>query len=235
MPLLSGKAAVQIPRHSLADSVHERLLEAILSGKIASGSELNEVALAQELGVSRTPVHEAIRRLAADGLVRYTVSRKAQVASLSSKEVVEIYQVRTVLETAAARLAALHIEPQELKKLRAASDSLAGPQSDRWPQRAINFDLDFHEVIAAASRNERLRMEVGRYRMLVRAFCRITGDVKNLRDAFDEHLRILEALENHDPTAAGSAMASHIESRLRTVLEEVYSDSAEDQQSQASA
>ena len=63
MPLLSGKAPVQIPRHSLADSVHERLLEAMLAGKIASGSELNEVALAQELEVSRTPVHEAIRRL----------------------------------------------------------------------------------------------------------------------------------------------------------------------------
>ena|SRR5437773_3795315 len=216
MPLLSGKAPVQIPRHSLADSVHERLLEAMLAGKIASGSELNEVALAQELEVSRTPVHEAIRRLAGDGLVTYTISRKAQVTSLTLKEVVEIYQVRTVLETAAARLAVLHIESEELKKLRTAADSLADPQSDQWPQQAINFDLDFHDVIAGASRNERLRMEVNRYRMLVRAFCRITGDVNNLRKAFHEHLKILRALEERDPEAAGSAMASTFRIRPET-------------------
>jgi DNA-binding GntR family transcriptional regulator len=92
------KASQPIAKISLADSVYQRILEAILSGALASGMELSEVALAAELGVSRTPVHEALLRLAADGLVEDLSSRQARVASFSRSDIVEIYEVRQILD-----------------------------------------------------------------------------------------------------------------------------------------
>src|SRR5579871_4312007 len=95
-----------ISRTSLAESVYQHILEAILSGRLASGTEMSEVALAAELGVSRTPVHEALRRLAADGLVDSLAHRQARVATFTRQDVVDIYEMRGVLETAAAERAA---------------------------------------------------------------------------------------------------------------------------------
>ena len=111
----------------------------------------------------------------------------------------------------------------ELSELRRLAGELARTSSSReWPRRALDFDLRFHDAIARAARNERLRADVARYRLLVRAFCRITGSPENLKDAFGEHEAILRALEARDPQAAGKAMAAHIDARVKVVLREIY-------------
>jgi DNA-binding GntR family transcriptional regulator len=210
-----------IARTSLAESVYQNILEAILTGAIRSGTELSEVALAAELGVSRTPVHEALRRLAADGLVDSLVHRQARVAHFSRQDIVEIYEMRGLLETAAAERAAKQLDAEQLAELREALDALADASARGWTNRALDFDVHFHNVLAGAAGNERLRIEIAKYRHLVRAFCRMSGTPQNLRDAMQEHERILKALEARDPAAARKAMAAHIDARLAGMLREL--------------
>jgi DNA-binding GntR family transcriptional regulator len=208
-----------IHRASLADSVYETLLEAMIGGQLAGGTELNEVALARQLGVSRTPVHEAVRRLSADGLIKVERNRRLRVAALSHDEVREVYAMRRLLESAAAERAAARIGDEELAALRRSADTLAA--NDRaidWTSQALRYDLEFHDAIAAACGNGRLREDISRYRLLVRGLCRMTGTIENLHEALAEHVVILEALEAHDGPAAREAMAAHIDARLGCVL-----------------
>ena len=216
-----------IAKISLAESVYQRILEAILSGSLASGAELSEVALAAELGVSRTPVHEALLRLAADGLVEDLVSRQARVVRYTREDVVEIYGMRRILEPAAAELAATRIDVAQLSELRSVAESLlAGAGKRDWANRAIEFDLRFHQTLAAAAGNDRLRAEIAKYRRLVRAFCRATGDRENLQQALREHLAIANALAVRDGAAAREAMIAHIDARLQCVLERMQDNTA---------
>ncbi len=212
----------RVPRASLADSVYETLMDAILGGRYPSGTELTEVAVAAELGVSRTPVHEALKRLAIDGLVEPMSNRHSRVVLLTEAQVREIYDMRLLLEPAAAERAAERIDPAALDALREGARTIASTiGKPNWALRAIEFDIRFHDALAAACGNERLRAEIAKYRRLVRAFCRATSSPDNLQQAFAEHLEILTALERGDGAAAHWAMTSHIESRMRAALQEV--------------
>ncbi len=217
--VISSLNSGNISRASLADSVYETLLEAMIHGRLAAGAELNEVALARQLDVSRTPVHEALRRLVADGLVKACGRRRLCVAALSHDEVREVYAMRRLLEGAATEMAAERMTDEALTELRRAADSLAA--NDRaidWTAKALRYDLEFHDAIAAACGNGRLREDISRYRLLVRGLCRMTGTVDNLHEALAEHVVILEALEARDGPAARDAMAFHIDARLACVL-----------------
>lgn len=220
--LLNTQAPVT--RTYLAEAVYQTLVENIISGALGSGSEISEVALAASLKVSRTPVHAAIERLIKDGLVDQGTNRRLTVASFSHEDLREVYDMRVVLESATAERAAKLISATELADLRKIVDDLARTQDDDdWNERALEFDLHFHDTIARAAGNKRLREETGRYRLLVRAFCRITGSHANLKQAFIEHVRVLEALEARNPSAARRAMADHVRARLKTVLHELPS------------
>lgn len=209
-----------ISKSTLADSVYQQILEAILSGALASGTELSEVTLAAELGVSRTPVHEALLRLTADGLVEHLPNRCDRVMRFTDDDIRAIYDMRNVLECAAVERAAGRMDADELADLMAEADALAAaPNSRTWATRALDFDIRLHAAFAAASGNERLRAEIVKYRHLVRAFCRLSGTVANLRQAAQEHQVILKALKARDAAAARRAMAAHVEARLQAVLE----------------
>jgi len=201
--------------------VYENLLESIVSGRLPSGSELNEVGLAEELQVSRTPVHEALRRLATDGLVELLATRRLRVARFDESNLLEIYDLRKLLECAAVERAAEHASDEDLAKLRTEFKALtAARKADDWITRAIAFDVAFHLQIAELSGNRQLGAEIAKYKRLVQVFCRITGTAENLWDACQEHGRILDALRVHDPVAARRAMKTHIEARQHVVLRE---------------
>src|SRR5262249_38967658 len=107
-----------INKTSLAEAVYQHVLEAILPGPLAGGTELSEVALAAELGVSRTPGQEALWRLTADGLVEHLPNRRDRVARFTRQDVLEIYDMRAVLECAAAERAARLMDAETLTALR---------------------------------------------------------------------------------------------------------------------
>jgi DNA-binding GntR family transcriptional regulator len=212
-----------LSRTFLAEGAYEAILERILSGSLASGTFVSEVSLAKDLNVSRTPVHQALTRLAKEGLIEHRSGRKPRIARFGRDDLVEIYEMRLLLETAATQRAAKRIDPGLLAELTREADALAAaPDSPDWTQKALDFDVRLHDALAIAAGNRRLVQEIAKYRLLVRAFCRMTGNSANLREALQEHQAVLKALEGRQPAAAGQAMARHVQKRLDAVLGTLY-------------
>lgn len=204
--------AVAANRYPLAERVYESLLEMILSGRLASGAVLSEVALAERFAVSRTPVHDALRQLAQDGLVEHAARRRDRVAHFTADDLYEVFEMRKFLEGPAAELAARRMDQRQLAPLRRVADELqTARRSADWTLRWAEFDEQFHEAIARGSGNRRLWQDIARYRLLHRGFNKMRTEVGTLQRALDEHLAILAALEAHDGRAARQAMVAHIE------------------------
>jgi DNA-binding GntR family transcriptional regulator len=212
-----------LSRTFLVEAAYDAILENILSGSLASGAVVSEVSLAQTLNVSRTPVHQALARLAKEGLIEHRAGRKPRIARFGREDVIEIYDMRLLLETAATQRAAKRIDPRLLADLTREADALAAaPDSPDWNRQALDFDLRFHDALALAAGNRRLRQEIAKYRLLVRAFCRMIGNSGSLREALKEHQAVLKALADRHPAAAGQAMAQHVQKRLDAVLGTLY-------------
>jgi DNA-binding GntR family transcriptional regulator len=212
-----------LSRTFLVESAYEAILENILSGTLASGTVVSEVSLAKDLNVSRTPVHQALARLAKEGLIEHHSGRKPRIARFGRDDLVEIYEMRLLLETAATQRAAKRIDSGLLADLVREADTLAAsPDGPDWSQKALDFDVRLHDALATAAGNRRLLQEIAKYRLLVRAFCRMSGSSANLREALQEHQAVLKALEGRQPGAAGQAMARHVQKRLDAVLATLY-------------
>ena len=213
-PIMNIPLALQgrIERTRLSDTVFETLLEAIISGKLASGSIVSEVALAKQLDVSRTPVHDALRQLAKDGLVEQRAGRRAIITTFSKEDVFDIFEMRKLLEGEATRRAATRIDRATLARLRGMGEELkTNPDQADWLSRWADFDEEFHDAIAKASGGVRLAQDILRYRLLHRGFNKMATTVEVLQDALAEHFMILDALEKRDPEAASKAMVEHIQ------------------------
>ncbi len=204
----------RIRAQSLVDVVTERLEAAIISGELAPGSRVSELALANSLGVSRGPLREAIRRLEGRKLVERTPNIGVRIAELSVKDLGELLLVREALEGMACGLAAENIASSEI-------DALARLLEDHSKQKELQSgkgyyqeskDFDFHFRIARASGNERLiSMITGDLYHLLRVYryksSTLTGRAAK---AFEEHQQILEALRKRDPQLAEAKMREHI-------------------------
>lgn len=196
---------------TLVDHAYEAILERILNGRLPEGAPLSEVAVAADLDMSRTPVHDALRLLAIDGFVTQERNRRAQVASFSADDLFEVFEMRKLLEGHAAELAAGRMDSRQLAPLRATAESLhEGLNARDWNRRWTDFDAEFHHTIAVASGNARLCTDIHRYRLLHRGINRFSTDAKSLRHALAEHEAILAALEARDQVAARERMVGHI-------------------------
>jgi GntR family transcriptional regulator, rspAB operon transcriptional repressor len=201
----------RIERSRLSDTVYEALLKAIVSGKLAEGAIVSEVALSKQLEVSRTPVHDALRQLAKDGLVEQRTGRRAIITTFSREDVHDIFEMRKLLEGEAARRAAEHIDRATLANLRAMGEELnTNPDHSDYLTRWADFDEAFHEAIAKASGSTRLWQDIVRYRLLHRGFNKLATTIDGLQQAMIEHMQILDALEQRDADAAARLMVEHI-------------------------
>ena len=196
---------------TLVERAYEAILERILDGRFPEGIALSEVALAADLDMSRTPVHDALRLLAIDGFATQERNRRARVASFSADDLFEVFEMRKLLEGHAAELAAGRMDSRQLAPLRATATALHdGLNARDWNQRWTDFDAAFHHAIAEASGNSRLRTDILRYQLLHRGINRFSTDAKSLRRALAEHEAILDALEARDRFAARERMVAHL-------------------------
>lgn len=196
---------------SLSETVYHRLLSGILAGQYGPGRVLSELGLAREYGVSRMPVHDALRQLAKDGLVERERNCRARVAGVTPDDVFEIFEMRKFLEGPAAELAARRMDARHLAPLRAAAEAMqSGGPPATWVARWSEFDDLFHTTIAQASGNRRLALEIGRYRLLHKGFNRAATEPSSLQQALREHVSILDALEARDGDLARQRMVNHI-------------------------
>lgn len=182
-----------------------------IQSRLQPGAIVSEVSLAKQLDVSRTPVHDALRQLAKDGLVEQHPNRRPVIAQFSREDVHDIFEMRKLLECEAARRAAEGLDRQTLAKLRDTAEALAkNTKTADWLTRWADFDEEFHDAIAKASGSKRLWQDITRYRLLHRGFNKLTTTVAVLQQALEEHCRILDALEERDAKKAAHAMLVHL-------------------------
>jgi DNA-binding GntR family transcriptional regulator len=213
-------------RRALVDKLASQLHARVLSGELPSGTRLRQEALAEEFGVSRTPVREALRKLQAGGLVELQPNRGAVVRGLSAREIRDAYEVRAALEALAAQLAAERISREQLERLnrvqgefRTALDrALAKRRGGREVgvrelRRWAKANDDFHQTIHEASGNEVLASALAQ---LARNFPRdlsrlvVSESTAMLEANVREHETILEALSRRDAEAAYELMQRHV-------------------------
>ncbi len=191
---------------------YRHLLAEIRSGLLPPGARLRETDLADRLGISRTPVREAIRQLEADGLVIHLPRQGATVRSLDYAEVIELYEMRAVLEGTAARLAARAASSVELAELAALHADLAAAPAGA---QARELNRQFHRTLLDAAKNRFLlkAMAALQKTMLIIGPTSL-ADPTRAADAVAEHADVLEALRNRDGLAAEQAMRAHVEAAL---------------------
>ncbi len=222
------------PAVTIADRLYGTLRKSIVEGEIPAGSKLSEPELARRFGVSRGPLREVIRRLEAGHLVETRANFGARVVALSSSQLLEIYAVREALEGMAARLAAQHMGREQVADLRALLEAhqrqmaqLDGSES--WAYFQKEGDLDFHYRIVQGCGNSRLqRLLCHDLYHLVRMYRYQFGmSSPRARPAYDEHLHIVEAIEEGDGEQAEMLMRFHIRASRRNVERQLLDGHAE--------
>lgn len=203
---------------SYAEQARMLLRRSILNGAYAPRQRLKEMEISRDLGISRSPVREAIQGLANEGLVKIVPQKGAFVADLDATEVAELYEVREALEIMAVRLAAERAETPRImdleELLEATRSSLDRQESDGYPR-----NLDFHRHLSTLSSNRKLAQEINEINSQLE-LARIRSAYKPGRaeQAYKEHLSIFNALRRRDPKAAADAMCEHIRNGKSNML-----------------
>lgn len=202
----------------LREMVFESLREAIIQGRLKPGERLMEIQLAEEMGVSRTPVREAIRKLELEGFVVMVPRKGAYVAGISVKDIVDVFEVRAALEGLAAGLAAERITEEELEELERALVKTYEVSSYDL-EALVETDTKFHELIYRASRNERLAQIITNLADQIQRF-RTTSLSQPGRTihALEEHKQIVEAISERNVELAQTLAREHIENAEQSLL-----------------
>jgi DNA-binding GntR family transcriptional regulator len=199
----------------LSEVVYRKLRRGIIRGDLTQGANVSETELARQLSVSKTPVRQALTRLAQEGLVLSSPHKGAVVTSLSRADLEEIYQLRIHLEALAARMAAERLSAEHAKRLTAILDELEAATATRDTATLRRGYPLLHQAIWHASETRRLPaillslqdyVEMSRYTLLF--------EPSGLEVGYEEHARVVRAILARDPDAAQQAMAEHIEHTL---------------------
>jgi len=194
-----------------ADKISEEIEELIFDGTYPDGARLDESALAERFGVSRTPVREALQKLAQSGLAAQIPRRGVFVRQPGPVELIEMFEVMSELEAAAARLAALRITDGALAELRGANAHCRTAVDAQDPDAYYIENERFHQIIHAQSGNSFLRAEAARLHRRLRPFRRQQLRLRGrLAQSMAEHEAIVEALARGDAPEAASAMRAHV-------------------------
>ena len=206
----------------LRDVVFNTLRNAILTGDLEPGERLMEIKLAEKLGVSRTPIREAIRKLELEGLVVMTPRKSAEVAKITKEDLVDVLEVRRVLECLAIDLSCENITIEDVEELdeNLKKFQLAIKNND-ITEIAIT-DEEFHEIIYKSTKNKRLiqilnnlREQMYRYRL------EYIKDKETRENLVKEHRAIINALTSGDHEAGKHAILKHIDKQESTILENI--------------
>lgn len=199
---------------SLRGKVFQRLREDILSGVYQENDELREVSIGEELGVSRTPVREALRQLELEGLVTIVPNKGAYVKGITKKDVHDIYKIRSLLEGLCAKWVTEHITDQQIEELEEIvllSEFHLKKQGQGKAKQVSDLDGKFHKVLYEASNSRILEHVLSDFHKYVKmARTMSVGEKERAEKSIDEHRAILEAIRKKDANLAEQLANQHI-------------------------
>lgn len=206
----------------LRELVLEAIREAIINGTLKPRERLMEIQLAEDLGVSRTPVREALRKLEIEGFIVMVPRKGAYVADLTFKDIADVFEIRSALEALAAALAAERITNEELEEMERLLVQKAEAITNEDIDKVVLVDTKFHEAIYKASRNERLTNIINNLREQIQRF-RATSLAYpgRMKASLDEHRSIVEALQARDVKLSRKLAGKHIENAESSMIESI--------------
>ena len=203
--------------------IYQKLLAAIENGDLRPGDRLLETDLAQRFGVSRTPIREAIRRLETDGLVAHKPRVGAMIRVLAQQEIVELYEMRIVLEATAAQMAAKHASKAEIHTLKTLNAQMMQVATD--PYKVAMLNRKFHGCILSAARNRFLAQSHNSLSHALVLLGKTTLESsERVKDVVAKHDAIVEALKSCKPEKAAKIMRTHMEASLEHRLNALQLD-----------
>jgi len=207
---------------SLSRQAYEKLRDEIVTLARAPGESLDEATLVQELGLGRTPIREALQRLACEGLATIRPRRGTFVAELGISDLQEIFEFRLELEGYAAALATERANANDLAALEMALAPLSASRAAQDNLAHIEIDRAFHRALAHATHNKYLEAHLARmYNLNLRLWYLALAKIGPMHDALAQHVVILDAIRNRDARCAQAAMQQHIrefQTRIKGVI-----------------
>lgn len=206
----------------LRDVVFKTLRQAILTGELKPGERLMEIHLANKLGVSRTPIREAIRQLELEGLVTMVPRRGAQVAHITQKSMSDVLEVRLALDELAVKLACERITNEEIALLKEACIQFENAVDTGDSRKIATADVAFHDIIFKSTRNPRLTQMVNNLaEQMYRYRFEYIKDNEIHAILIKEHRAILDAITGRDQDAARKAIHIHIENQENAIIRQI--------------
>ena len=221
MESVSGGIKVR-KRKSLREEVYESLKRSILHGKLKGGQRLIEETLADQIGISRTPIREAFHKLERDDLVTKLPKGGFAVREFTKEDVDEIFGIRSALESYAAYLATLHLTPEKIaqleKKVKESEEALE--QGD--DEKIVQLNTDFHDLIYKSCKSKKLAEMIDNFRdYFYRYRSVLLHTEKGTNYSIDDHRRMLEAMKKKNPRLVERLVRSHLARGKELILREV--------------
>jgi DNA-binding GntR family transcriptional regulator len=216
---------ISIPRAALHEQVAQRLRQMLVEGRIAPGAKLNERELSELLNVSRTPLREAIKMLAAEGLVELLPHRGAIAVSLGEADILNTFEVMAGLEGMTGELAAQRITPAELAEIQAMQFEMMATYTRRDLSAYYQLNARIHAAISAAAKNPVLSQVYQQVNARLQALrFRSNQDGEKWKRAVKEHEKMIEARAAHDGAAMRDVLQAHLRNKRDVVLEQLRED-----------
>lgn len=198
---------------SLSEQAYNVIKTAIINNEIKPLEYLIEEQLASQLGISRTPIRTALKKLAFEGLVEIENARQTRVSMISAKDVEEYQVLRETLEPLAVKLAYQNINKEQLQSLKDICDQQWESIKEKDYSQFINLDTQFHCYIAEFSNNKKLKEFINVLRIQLQRYLILSNTIQTSAEkAFKEHLNIIGALEKKNEEEAVNSMKYHVES-----------------------
>ncbi len=212
-----------VDKYSVRGRVFHKIRDDILEGKYEMGEEIRETRIAGELGVSRTPVREAIRQLELEGLVSVILNKGAVVTGISPQDIEDIYNIRTLIEGLASRWAAEKISPRELKELEDIVDLTEFYINRQETEDLVVLDNRFHEILYESSHSKPLQHILSPFHHYVQNARRTSLSTPGRAEkALAEHKKILQALKAKDADLAEATTNQHVKNAAYNLLKNKF-------------
>lgn len=214
-------------KYSLRGRVFHRLREDILNGKYAENEELKEMAIGEELGVSRTPVREAFRQLELEGLIRIVPNKGAYVTGITEKDVKDIYMIRSLLEGLCARWATEHITKEQMEEMEENVYLAEFHAQKGHLEQLAELDNRFHDILYEACNSKILEHQLKDFHQYVlRVRKKTLANANRGPKSNEEHRQIMEAIRDKNPDLAEQLANRHMinayENMVKNGLHEIY-------------